>query len=286
MLLAILASCVLLFPGGQKSHKTAGVVEVAAASDLHPDRYEQFPVYDARDERALLQLTNRDRERNGLAPLQLEPGLTAAARAHAARMAQRDELSHQLAGEPALQDRLTVTSLHLDRAGENVSLSTTIDRAHDGLMHSPHHRDNILSQGFNVVGLGVARIGDRIYVVEDFGHNLPMVPAQQAEDLVAATLLKTRSQHSSADLKRVAVANLHDAACAMAAADKVNAKSAGGLGNVRYVLTYTNMQPDVLPSNVAQVLGDKSVRSFAVGACYANTQTYPNGAYFVTLAFY
>jgi uncharacterized protein YkwD len=284
MLLAILAAYVLIVPGGQESRKTGSVVEVASAVDLHPARPEQFPVYDARDERALLELTNRDREHNGLPPLQLEPGLTTAARAHAAQMAQRDELSHQLSGEAPLQDRLAVTSLHLDRAGENVSLSTAIVRAHDGLMHSPHHRDNILSEGFNVVGFGVARVGERIYVVEDFGHSLPTLPAEQAEDLVATTLWKTRPK--AAELKRLSLPGLHDTACKMAAADKINAKSTAGLGNIRYLLTYTNMRPDLLPSNVAQVLGDKNVRSFAVGACYASTQTYPNGAYFVTLAFY
>jgi hypothetical protein len=284
MILAIIASWLLLAPGA-KPAKPA-VVEVAAAGDLHPDRYEQFPVYDVRDERELLKLTNQDRKRNDLAPLRLDEGLTAAARAHAAQMAKRGELSHQLSGESPLQERLAVTSLHLDQAGENVSLSTTIERAHDGLMHSPHHRDNILSEQFNVVGLGVARVGDRLYVVEDFGHSLPTVPGQQAEDLVAASVLRTRGQHSASELKRLPAANLHSTACAMAAADKLDAHAARNLGNVRYVLTYTNMQPDVLPSNVAQVLGDKNVRSFAVGACYANTRTYPTGAYFVTLAFY
>jgi uncharacterized protein YkwD len=284
MILAIIASWALLAPGGEKPPKPVAVAEVAAAGDLHPGRYQPFPVYDAHDERELLKLTNRDRERNGLAPLQLEEGLSSAARAHAAEMAKSSELSHQLSGESPLQQRIAVTTLHLDQAGENVALSTTIDRAHDGLMHSPHHRDNILNQQFNVVGLGVVRVNDRIYVVEDFGHSLPTVPAQQAEDLVAATILRSRS--SAVELKRLSVAGLHSQACSMAASDKLDAHAARALGNVRYVLTYTNMQPDVLPSNVAQVLGDKSVRSFAVGACYANTHTYPTGAYFVTLAFY
>ena len=49
----------------------------------------------------------------------------------------------------------------------------------------------------------------------------------------------------------------------LAANDKLDSHAARGLGNVRYVLTYTNMQPDLLPANVAQVLGDKNVRSFA-----------------------
>ena len=55
---------------------------------------------------------------------------------------------------------------------------------------------------------------------------------------------------------------------------------------MRYVLTYTNLQPDWLPNNAGKALADRKLRSFAVGSCYAHTPTYPNGAYFVTVAFY
>jgi uncharacterized protein YkwD len=166
------------------------------AADLHPDRYEQFPTYDTEAERQLLQLTNRERERVGALPLRLDESLTAAARAHAAAMASRRELSHQLTGEPPLDQRLAKSPLHLANAGENVAWDVDIEQAHVGLMNSPHHRENLLRADYNVVGLGVARIGDRLYVTEDFGHSLPVYSVEQAENIVAASLARARGQAS------------------------------------------------------------------------------------------
>jgi hypothetical protein len=35
-----------------------------------------------------------------------------------------------------------------------------------------------------------------------------------------------------------------------------------------------------------KAVSDSNLRSYAVGACFAHTPTYPNGAYWVTVAFY
>jgi len=283
MHLATLTLLALILGNGADPQPAAKVVEVSAAADLHPDRYQQFPRFDAQGEQELLRLTNRDRSKLGLRPLQMDSTLTAAARDHAARMAARQELSHQFADEPGLQQRLS--GLHLDHEGENVALDEDVAQAHDGLMHSPHHRDNLLRADYNVVGFGVAKVGERIYVVEDFGHSLPTYPAQQAEDLVAAAVDHARGSRNS-QLKRAAAPSMHDAACAMASQDRLNPKAVSHQGRPRYVLTYTNMQPDLLPSNMPKMLSDPSLQAYAVGACYAHTPTYPNGAYFVTLALY
>ena len=283
MHLATLALLALILGNGADPQPAAKVVEVSAAMDLHPDRYQQFARFDAQGEQELLRLTNRDRARQGLRPLQLDATLTAAARTHAAKMAARQELSHQFADEPALQQRLA--GLHLDHEGENVALDEDVAQAHDGLMHSPHHRENLLRADYNVVGFGVARVGDRIYVVEDFAHSLPTYPAPQAEDMIAAAVGHARGSRNSR-LQRAAAPTLHDAACVMANQDRLNPKAVSNLGRPRYVLTYANMQADSLPQNLPHVLSDASLQSFAVGACYAHTPTYPNGAYFVALALY
>jgi uncharacterized protein YkwD len=283
MHLATLTLLALILGNGADPQPAAKVVEVSAAADLHPERYQQFARFDAQGEQELLRLTNRDRSRLGLRPLQLDSTLTAAARTHAAKMAARQELSHQFEDEPALQQRLA--ALHLDHEGENVALDEDVAQAHDGLMHSPHHRENLLRADYNVVGFGVARVGERIYVVEDFAHSLPAYPAKQAEDIIAAAVDRARGSRNP-QLQHAAAPSLHDAACAMASQDRLNPKAVSGLGRARYVLTYTNMQPDSLPGNMPKVLADPSLQGFAVGACFAHTPTYPNGAYFVALALY
>src|SRR5262249_2971786 len=130
------------------------------------------PSFDAIAEKDLLDLANRARAQAGLAPFRTDPGLTHAARQHAAIMAEHQELSHQFSGEPELSQRLATNSLlYIIEAAENVASADSADRAHDGLMHSPHHRENLLHPSYNVVGIGVVRRGDQLYVVQDFADS-------------------------------------------------------------------------------------------------------------------
>jgi uncharacterized protein YkwD len=283
MLLAFIASMALLLPPGAQfaeSAKTAAVSPAASADVPSPPSHKPSPKFDLKGEDELLALTNHARELAGTKPLQIDPSLTAAARAHALAMARRGELSHQLSGEPTLDQRVASHSLHLVRAGENVALDVDVAQAHDGLMHSPHHRQNLLRADYNIVGFGIARLGDAIYVVEDFGESVPTISSAQAEDAVATAIERQRQ------LKRLQLQTLRRAACSMASEDQINPKHVSGLGPMRYVLTYTNLQPESLPNDAERALADRKLRSFAVGTCYAQTTTYPNGAYFVTVAFY
>ena len=285
MLLSFIASMALLPPNGAATPAESATTAVVSA-DVPASRYQPSPKYDKDAEDQLLGLTNRERTQVGAPPLQVDPALTAAARAHALAMAQRSELSHQLAGEPALQQRVANGLLHLDKAGENVALDVDVYQAHDGLMHSPHHRENLLRAEYNVVGFGVARAGDQIYVVEDFGHSQPTVSPVQAEDAVADAIARERGQIRHSALRRLQLQTLRRAACAMATQDEMNPRAVSALGPMRYVLTYTNMEPEALPTDAEKALADRNLRSFAVGSCYARTPTYPNGAYFVAVAFY
>jgi hypothetical protein len=150
-------------------------------------------------------------------------------------------------------------------------------------MHSPAHRANILKADYNIVGFGVARVGDRMFVTEDFGRKLATVPVDQAENMAAAAIAASRS---SQHLRRLQVASLRSVACSMATDDRVNPKKIRGLGPMRYVLTYTNLEGSELPDRAQPALRDSRLRSFAVGACYAQSPTYPNGAYWFAVVFY
>src|SRR5271170_2688981 len=87
----------------------------SVASAQQPTPNDRSP-YDAEAERALFVLANQARAQAGVAPLQRDEGLTQAARAHAAAMASQQQLSHQFAGEPPLEDRLASRcTLHLDQ---------------------------------------------------------------------------------------------------------------------------------------------------------------------------
>jgi uncharacterized protein YkwD len=292
MLLATIGVLAMMLSGGgnpptDNPPKTAKPAKASIVhADYHADQSEQEITFDAEAEQRLLQLTNVERARAGQPSLVMDEGLTAAARTHAAHMAEQATLSHQLPGEAPLQQRLAPSSLQLDTMGENVALDVDIDQAHEGLMHSPPHRENILRAAYNVAGFGVARVGDRFYVVEDFGHSLPTFSIGQAENAVAEAVVRARGEDNRPQLKRLQLGSLRDAACNMAGQDRLNPKALNGLGPLRYVLTFTDMNPDTLPTTADKVIDDRGLSSFAVGACFARTGSYPNGAYWVTVVFY
>jgi len=236
--------------------------------------------YDVQAEQQLFDLANQARADAGVAPLQMDEGLTEAARAHAAEMAARQQLSHQLPGEPSLMQRLaTHSDLHLDRAGENVAFSGNVDQAQDGLMQSPPHRQNLLNPAYNVVGVGVVRSGYVLYIAQDFGHSLVTYSVSQAEQAVVEGVAQVRRRANLQQLRRVEDGGAQAAACSMAQADSLRAPAPRGL----YLLRYTTMEPTALPGGVAQAIGDRGLHSFSAGTCYARTNRFPAGTYWVVL---
>jgi hypothetical protein len=241
--------------------------------------------FDARAERDLLDLANRARRRAGLGPLALDQGLTRAAREHATEMALRGQISHQFSGEAALAQRLAKDcSLYIVEAGENVASAENVDRAHDGLMRSPHHRDNLLRPSFNVAGFAVARRGDTLYVVQDFGNSMPPPSPAQAESIIAKMVDRMRAQ---AELPRLQKREMRSAGSACALAQNGSLEPvAYGAPAARHILRYTSIQPENLPGAATQILQDESLSAYSVEACFARSQNYPSGVYWVVLAFY
>jgi len=242
------------------------------------------PIYDITAEKQLLEMANAERTHAGLAPLKMDAGLVRAARAHAVEMASKKQLSHQFSGEPPLTQRISANSaLHLDREGENVAVATTADDAHRALMASPPHRDNLLSPNFNVAGIGVYRKYNRIYVAQDFGDSLRSYSVKQAQELVAESIEQLREQAKMPRLQRASNRGAEASACAMAQADSLSAAAppAGA-----YMLRYTSMEPETLPSAISKVISQRGLHTYSAGTCYARTPKYPNGAYWVVLMFY
>jgi uncharacterized protein YkwD len=293
---ALIASLAIVFSGSAALPSKVALKTVSGprtedlaknASNYQPsptyDRYE----YDSQAEEELFNLANQDRVRAGLAPLQLDPSLTQAARAHAAEMAEQQQLSHQLRGEPALARRLAAAGdLRLDRAGENVALDSNVEEAERHLLLSPPHRANLLNADYNVAGFAVVRAAGQFYVVQDFGHRLPSYSTDQTGNLVAAAVRQTRAQAGLPPLQKIDDNGLQNTACSMAQQDRLNPRAVHELAQRYNVLTYTNARPEALPNEASQLISNPRLRDFSVGVCYARTATYPNGVYWVALLFY
>ena len=108
------------------------------------------------DELKAINLLNRDRAQNGLAPLAADPKLTLVARRHAADMTARGYFNHtNLQGQSPF-DRLKANGITYRLAGENIAYNSSIEKMEAGWMASPGHRANILNAGYTHVGLGLA----------------------------------------------------------------------------------------------------------------------------------
>ncbi len=288
MFWALITSISLHLAAGVPPSKPATPADTAPKSSWQQVSPYEVPSsassYDSQAEQQLLDLANADRAHAGLPPLKMDDGLVKAARIHAAELASQNQLSHQFSGEPPLAQRVAANSaLHLNREGENVAMAGTANQAHAALMSSPPHRDNLLSRNFNVAGFGVFRSGNRLYVAQDFGSSLPSYSLQQAQELVSASVEQLRAQARMPRLQYVDSRSAQSSACAMAQADSLSAAapSAGA-----YMLRYTSMTPEAVPSNISKVIAQRALRTYSAGTCYAQTQKYPNGAYWVVLVFY
>ena len=241
--------------------------------------------FDTEAEQTLLELANQARAQAGAPRLALDAGMSKAARTHAEAMFAARQLSHQFDGEPSLPQRLAAASrTQLDQEGENVALDFDAERGHQHLMLSPPHRANLLNPAYNVVGLGVVRSGDSLYIVQDFGHALPAYSLPEVKDRIAATVAQTRRQTNQPAFVRRDLPTADAAACSMAQADKLGTSPVHQLAQRYTVLAYTSLRPETLPDGAYRLFGSHVLRSFSVGACYGRSETYPSGAYWVVLS--
>jgi uncharacterized protein YkwD len=267
-------------PAPARSQSQAQLRPASASSPDIP-----FPEYDSQAEQQLLDLANQSRSAAGAPELAMDAGLSQAARAHAQAMFASGQLSHQFEGELSLAERLaSSTHRQLDQEAENVALDYDAVQGHEHLMLSPPHRANLLNAAYNVVGMAVIRSGDRMYIVQDFGHALPTYSVDEMKGKISAALAQARRTYNQPALARRELTAADAAACSMAQADKLGAGPIQQLVQRYTVLTYTSLHPEVLPESAGPTLASHNLRGFAVGACYARTQTYPTGVYWVVLA--
>ena len=112
----------------------------------------------------LLVLLNRDRAAHGLPAFSRRDDVDGVAAGWSDHLADANELSHNDAYFTSeSRQRLGARAL-----GENVAMDYEAQPAHEHLMASPHHRDNILDARFTVIGLGATYRDGKWWITEDF----------------------------------------------------------------------------------------------------------------------
>ena len=119
------------------------------------------------------QLINDARSEEGAQPqLALEESLSGVARSHSEAMRDRGFFGHVDPEGNALSERLRGAQVSFSKAAENIvrvdSRGNPAADAHNLLMTSGGHRDNILNPDFRLAGVGTARRDDTYWITQVF----------------------------------------------------------------------------------------------------------------------
>jgi len=105
----------------------------------------------------LFDLTNASRRVHGLGVLEWDDQVRVTARKHSADMAENSYFSHTNPEGQSPFDRMEEDDIAFSVAGENLAYGQFSSIfAHEGLMNSLGHRENILKSDFKLLGVGVA----------------------------------------------------------------------------------------------------------------------------------
>ncbi len=241
--------------------------------------------FDAASEQEVFRQVNADRAQAGLAPLELDDRLTEIARQHTEKMVAHKALSHQFPEEPDVRHRVVSSGVRFDISGENVAYDRDADSAERSLMHSPPHRANILRPEFTVIGVGVIRVGDSIYVTQDFADRLQEFTPDQAENAVSRSFQQLRRGAGAPLVPRVSQPTLRGLACDMAKNGRLETDLARDIANVRSVVVWTASDPRKLPADV-QKLRKINASGWSVGACFAPGPQSPNPLWWLVAVTY
>lgn len=110
---------------------------------------------DEKAEAEMFAAVNKERTTRGFSLLDSDNRLRAVGREHCKDMFQRGYFSHNTPEGLTPFDRMAAADIGFTYAGENLALAPNVGTAMQGLMNSPGHKANILSENFGTVGIGV-----------------------------------------------------------------------------------------------------------------------------------
>jgi hypothetical protein len=233
------------------SRFTRFLVLVVAILLVAPGSLFAKPPQTGSSEGQLFSSLNRERTALGLPALQWDDALASAAREHAVRMAELNQMSHQLPGEPNLLVRLSDSGARFSVIAENVAVGSDPSVIHTMWMRSPGHRANILNLELTAVGIAVAQGNSGLFAVQDFSRSVVNSnPNQQEQEVISLLAARGLQVNASNDARDSCDGNRRFAS-----------NSAATL--VRYETPNLDKLPDVL----TQQLQSHTFRAATVAAC-------------------
>jgi len=221
----------------------------------------------------LVQLANQARAQAGAGPLQWDVALATAARQHCLRMAAEGPISHQYEGEQDLSARAAQAGAHFSLIEENVAIAPTPAAIHDGWMHSPGHRANLLNPQVDHVGVAVVAGRYGLYAVADYERVVQVLTQTQIEAQVAGLMhgVTIRPDHT-----------LARSACV---AEGALPRPASG-PRPHFAMYWEDAQLTHLPKDLADAMASGKYHRASVGSCSAQSQEGSFTAYRIAVLLY
>jgi len=114
---------------------------------------------DKESAKEMFSLVNKERSKLGIKELIWNEKIAKVAEGYATYMWENHYFGHISLDGKDVGDRLKEAKINYSAAGENLALAPTVITAHNGLMSSQGHRENILNTEFKKVGVGVVDNG-------------------------------------------------------------------------------------------------------------------------------
>ncbi|ARI78510.1 CAP domain-containing protein [Halobacillus mangrovi] len=112
-------------------------------------------------EQKVVELTNEERAKQGLQPLQLDTELSAVAKDKSLDMQNNNYFSHNSPTYGSPFDMMKQYGIDYRTAGENIAMGqTSPEQVVEGWMNSEGHRKNIMNPNFTHIGVGHAEDGN------------------------------------------------------------------------------------------------------------------------------
>ncbi|MGM0368935.1 MAG: CAP domain-containing protein [Bacillota bacterium] len=106
-------------------------------------------------EEKMIELVNQARQKEGLEKLELDYRLVRIAREKSTDMIRNDYFDHQSPTYGSPFNMFKSLDINYYLAGENIAGASVVELAHQELMNSQQHRENILDPNFTHLGVGI-----------------------------------------------------------------------------------------------------------------------------------
>lgn len=151
-------------------------------------------------ERTMHVLVNADRKAHNLPPLEWDEELSAVARAHSLDMMTNDRFSHKSPTTGNAADRIFKAGLGASATAENLAKDFAVETAQQGLMRSPGHRANILSDAYDRLGVGVVEGLGYLWFTQNFRKVLHVADVRKQTQALFNAMNKARREAGVPDL--------------------------------------------------------------------------------------